>query len=166
VNQDYRVNERIKASMVRLVLASGEHVGIVSREDAIERAVQEGMDLVEISPEANPPVCKLLDYGKFKYRRKKRLRQKHHKSQVKEIWIGPETAEHDLGFKAGRVQAFLREHHKVRVTMRLTGRHKAHGPLALEHMRIFGERFAEAAKVEQPPKRESSGRVSMLLSPK
>ena len=166
MNQDYLVNERIKASMVRLVLTSGEHVGVVSREDAIARAEQEGMDLVEISPEGNPPVCKLLDYGKFKYRRKKRLRQTHHKSQVKEIWIGPETEEHDLGFKAGRVQEFLQEHHKVRVTMRLTGRHKAHGLLVLDHMRIFGERVAEAAKVEQPPKRESSGRVSMLLSPK
>ena len=166
VNQDYRVNERINVPMVRLVLANGEHLGVLSRADALQRAVENGLDLVEVASDANPPVCKLLDYGKFKYRRKKRIRQKHHRSLVKEIRIGPETQEHDLDFKAQHVEQFLREHYKVLISMRLRGRHRAQGGLALEHLRDFGERFVDLAKVERPATRESAGRLSMLLNPK
>ncbi len=164
--QSYRVNERIKANEVRLVLEDGQQAAIVKREDALQMAEQNGLDLVEVAPDADPPVCKLLDYGKFKYQQKKRLRQKHHRSQIKEIWIGPETQEHDLAFKAKHVRQFLQERHKVRVTMRLSGRHRVHGDLALEHMLAFGQRFEDLAKVEQPPKRESSSRVSMVLCPR
>ena len=166
MNEGYRLNERINAPMVRLIVGEGEHQGIVPLEEAMQIAAEKGMDLVEIAPEAEPPVCKLLDYGKFKYRRNKRLHQKHHGSQLKEIWIGPKTEGHDLDFKAGRVRQFLGERHKVRITMRLKGRYKAHGTIALETLRTFGERFVELAKFEVAPMRENAERLSMLLSPK
>ena len=152
--------------MVRLIVGDGEHKGIVSLEEAMQCAAERGMDLVEIAPEAEPPVCKLLDYGKFKYRRSKKLHQKHHRSQLKEIWIGPKTEGHDLDFKAGRIRQFLGERHKVRITMRLKGRYKAHGSTALETLRTFGAQFAELAKVEVAPTRENAERLSMLLSPR
>ena len=164
---DHRVNERINAKMVRLVTDDGEHIGIVPVEEALSRAQETGKDLVEIAPDADPPVCKVLDYGKFKYRQKKRQhKQKHHKSELKEIRIGLTTEEHDLQFKANRVKEFLEDHHKVLISMMLSGREKAHGQDALEQMRSFGERFLEIGKVERPPRRESSGRVTMLFTPK
>ena len=123
------------------------------------------MDLVEVAPDADPVVCKLLDYGKFMYRQKKRERQKHHRSQMKEIRIGPDTQVHDLNFKAERILEFLREHDKVLVSMILKGRHAAHGDLALEHMRVFAERFEDTAKLERPPTRERANRITMLLAP-
>lgn len=152
--------------MVRLVLADGQHLGIVTREQALQRAQEEQMDLVEVAPDADPAVCKLLDYGKFMYRQKKRERQKQHRSQMKEVRIGPDTQEHDLNFKADRVREFLQEHHKVLVSMTLKGRHMAHGDLALEHMRSFAERFEDSAKLERAPTRERANRLSMLLAPR
>lgn len=121
---------------------------------------------MEVAPDADPPVCKLMDYGKFKYRTKKRVSQKHHRSQTKEVRIGPVTQEHDLQFKAGRAREFLKNHDKVVITMRLSGRQKAHGDLAIERMRAFGEQFLDVAKIERQPGWESSGRVTMMLSPK
>ena len=164
--QNYRVNERINAKMVRLVLVDGQHVGIVTREEALQRAKEDQMDLVELARDADPPVCKLLEYGKFKYRQKKRQRQRHHKSQMKEIRIGPETQEHDLNFKADRIREFLKEHDKVLISMTLSGRHKLHAGLALEHMRVFAERFEDLAKLERSPTRERANRLSMLLAPR
>ena len=164
--QNLRVNERIKATMVRLVLVDGEHVGVVPLEEAARRAEESKLDLVEVSPESNPPVCKLLDYGKFKYWEKKRHRQKRHRAQMKEIRIGPDTQKHDLDFKAARVREFLAERQKVLVSMFLSGRHRAHGDLALEHLTAFAERFEDVAKLERAPTRERSNRLSMLLAPR
>jgi len=152
--------------MVRLVLENGEHVGIVPLQDALAKAQEQGLDLVEIAPEADPPVCKVLDYGKFKYRQKKRLHQKHHKTELKEIRIGLATDQHDLAYKARRVEEFLREHNKVRVSMRLRGRESAHRDQALEQLRTFCARFEELAKLERPPTIEGAGRISAMLAPK
>ncbi|MDP6107291.1 MAG: translation initiation factor IF-3 [Candidatus Brocadiia bacterium] len=163
--QDFRINDRIRTQMVRLVEDNGE-TRIVTREEALEKAREADQDLVEVGPAADPPVCKLLDYGKFKYRQKKRTQHKHHRSQTKEIRIKPGTQEHDLSFKAEHARQFLMAHDKVLVTMNLTGRQKAHGDLALDHLKIFGERFLDIAKVERAPTRESAGRLSMMLSPK
>jgi len=147
-------------------MGEGEHIGVISRDEALERARESGMDLVEVDPDADPPVCKLLDFGKFKYRQKKRQRHKQHKPQLKEIRIGVATEEHDLAFKAGRIEGFLKEHHKVLVSMRLSGRQKAHRDIALEHLKAFIGRFEEIAKVERAPSWESSWRASSLLCPK
>ena len=107
-----------------------------------------------------------MDYGKFKYRQnKKKHAGKGHRTKLKEIRIGLNTDEHDLSFKAERVKDFLQEHNKVHVIMRLRGRQRAHGDLALEHMADFARRFAEAAVIERGPMRTSSGAVSLLLKP-
>jgi translation initiation factor IF-3 len=153
--------------MVRLVFEDGEHVGIVSRDEALKRAREREQDLVEIAPDADPPVCKVLDYGKFKYRQKKRKqKQKRSKSELKEIRIGLSTEEHDLHFKADRVREFLEDHNKVLISMRLSGREKAYGDQAKDRMSEFGQRFEDVGKVERRPTRESAGRVTMLLTPK
>jgi len=151
--------------MVRLV-HDEENLGILTRDEALQKAKDAGMDLVEVAPEADPPVCKLLDYGKFKYRQKKRSKQKHHRSLTKEIRVGPGTQEHDLEFKAKHVREFLEQHHKVQITMGLSGRQRAHGDLALTHLREFGERFLDVAKIERQPTRDSASRITMMLSPK
>jgi translation initiation factor IF-3 len=153
--------------MVRLVFEDGEHVGIVSKEEALKRARERDQDLVEIAPDADPPVCKVLDYGKFKYRQKKaKQKQKSSKSQLKEIRIGLSTEEHDLQFKADRVREFLQDHNKVLISMRLSGREKAYGDQAKDRMSEFSERFEDVGKIERRPTRESAGRVTMLLTPK
>jgi len=142
-------------------------LGIIPCEDALKQAQEQELDLVQVAPQADPPVCKLLDYGKFKYRQKKRRQsQKHHRSRLKGMRIGFASDDHDLAFKAARVREFLTEHDKVEVFMVLRGRQRAHGDLAVEHMREFAGRFEDVAKVEQFPKRAGPGRVMMLLTHK
>ncbi len=161
------MNERVRAETVRLIGPDGDQLGIVSRKDALNEAGERELDLVEVAPNADPPVCKLLDYGKFKYRQKKRRQgQKHHRARRKEIRIGLTSQEHDLGFKADRVREFLAEHDKVMISMQLRGREKAHGTLAMETMQEFASRFDDIAQVEKGPERSSVGRVTMLLKPK
>jgi translation initiation factor IF-3 len=164
---NHRVNEDINANMVRLVMGDGEHIGIVPVEEALKTAQENEKDLVEVAPDADPPVCKVLDYGKFKYRQKKRKqKQKQSTTELKEIRIGLATEEHDLQFKAKRVREFLEDHNKVLISMRLSGREKAHGEQAMEHMWDFADRFEEVCKIEREPTRESAGRITMLLTPR
>jgi len=164
---EYRVNERIRAEAVRLIAPDGSQLGIVNLAKALEEARERELDLVEVAPEGNPPVCKLLDYGKFKYRQKKKLHtQKHHRARLKEIRIGFNSQEHDLAFKADRVREFLAEHDKVMITMRLRGRQRAYPNLALEHMTEFAGRFEDIAQIERAPTRAGYGRMTMLLKPK
>jgi translation initiation factor IF-3 len=161
------VNEAIKAETVRLIGLDGSQMGIVSRVDALAQAQEEEVDLVEVAPQADPPVCKLLDYGKFKYhQKKKRHGQRHHRARLKGMRIGLNSDEHDLAFKAARVREFLTEHDKVEVSMRLRARQRAHGDIALQHMMEFAARFEDIAKVEHGPNRSGPGRVTMLLTPK
>ena len=153
--------------MIRLVGPEGAQLGILSRDDALSKAHELELDLVEVAPNADPPVCRLLDYGKFKYRqKKKKTGQKHHRARLKEVQIGLTTQEHDLEVKAARVRAFLQEHDKVMVSMRLRGRQRAHTNLAMQHMGEFAGRFEDVAQIERPPERASAGRVTMLLKPK
>ena len=142
-------------------------MGIVACADALKQAQELEVDLVEVAPNADPPVCKLLDYGKFKYRQKKKLQsQKHHRARVKEIRIGLTTDKHDLAFKAKRVEGFLAEHDRVVISMRLRGRQRAHANLAVEHMSEFAARFEEISKIESGPTRSSAGQITMLLTPR
>jgi translation initiation factor IF-3 len=154
--------------MVRLVLGNGEHVGIVPRDEAISRAKESGKDLVEIAPNAEPPVCKILDYGKFKYReeKKRQKQRKKHKTELKEIRIGMRTEEHDLNFKADRVREFIKDHNKVLIALHLTGREKGQNERAMEIINEYSKRFTDIAKIEKEPVRENAGRISMILSPR
>jgi translation initiation factor IF-3 len=142
-------------------------LGILARQDALQQARDNGLDLVEVAPYADPPVCRLLDYGKFKYRQKKKKHtQKHHRSRLKGMRIGMSSDTHDLDFKAERVREFLTEHDKVEVYMLLRGRQRAHADLAVAHMSEFANRFEDVAKIERGPQRAGAGRVTMLLTPK
>ena len=163
--QDYQFNERIKAKTVRLVASDGQQMGIMPVSEALERAQQQELDLVEVGPNADPPVCRLLDFGKFKYRQKKKRSHGRHRSQFKEIRIGLNTDVHDLDFKAVRIKEFIAGGNRVVITMRLAGRQKAHQDLAVEHMSQFAQRFTDVARLVKSPERENPGRVSMTLAP-
>lgn len=164
---DYRLNEQIRTSEVRLVGAKGDQLGIVPLEEAMKLATEAELDLVEVAPQAAPPVCKLLDYGKFKYRqKKKRHGQTAHRTKLKQIRIGINTDTHDLEVKADRVRRFLGAHDKVQIVMRLRGRQRAHGAIALDHMNEFATNFEELAVIESAPRRTSAGQLTMLLKPK
>lgn len=162
-----RSNRRIRVPEVRLINAEGEQLGVYATYEAIRLAEQDGLDLVEISPHARPPVCKIMDYGKYKYEQsKKRHEAKKHQIVVKtkEIKMRPATDEHDLQTKLKHIRRFLEEGNKVKITVRFRGREMAHREQGKERLeRIMGE-VGELGQLDQYPKLE--GRMmSMILAP-
>ena len=162
------MNEDIQSSSVRLVGLDGEMVGVVPLEDAKEHAVEAGMDLVEVSPNAEPPVCKILDYGKFKYEAQKKAntaRKKQRTIDVKEIKMRPSIDVHDYDVKMRNARRFLDEGDKVKVTIRFRGREMAHQERGMNVLnRVRGD-LDELAKVEQFPHME--GRLmTMVVAPR
>ncbi len=162
------VNSQIRAEEVRIIGSDGEQIGVLSLQEALERAGERGLDLVEVSPNAKPPVCKIMDYGKFKYQKTKQLQEAKKKQkgyQIKEIKVRPKTETHDLETKVKNIERFILKKDKVKVTLVFRGREiilKEQGRQVLERLVEMTEDFAQ---VEQPPKYE--GRVvTMLLSPK
>jgi len=163
-----RVNEQIEAEKVRVVNADGEMVGVISKEEGIEIAYEAGLDLVEVSPNADPPVCKVLDYGKYKYEAQKKANEARKKQKVidvKEIKMRPGIDEHDYQVKMRSVRRFLDEGDKVKMTIRFRGREMAHQELGMKVLDRVREDVDELAKVEQFPK--SEGRLmTMVIAPK
>ena len=163
-----RVNEQIEAEKIRVVDADGEMVGVISKEEGIEIAFEAGLDLVEVSPNADPPVCKVLDYGKFKYEAQKKANEARKKQKVidvKEIKMRPGIDEHDYQVKMRSVRRFLDEGDKVKMTIRFRGREMAHQELGMKVLDRVREDVDELAKVEQFPK--SEGRLmTMVIAPK
>ena len=162
------VNEAIRARQVRLVGADGEIIGVVSRDDALERAVAAGLDLVEVASNSEPPVCKILDYGKFKYeaqKRKNEARKKQKIIEIKEIKLRPNIEEHDYDVKMKAMRRFLGEGDKVKVTMRFRGREMAHQELGLKVLDRVREELDELAKVEQFPRLEGRQMI-MVVAPR
>ena len=162
-----RVNDRIRADEIRLIGAEGENVGVVTPERARELAADVGLDLVEISPNANPPVCKIMDFGKFKYETQKReseARKKQKTIEVKEVKFRPNTDTHDYEVKMRNVFKFLGNGDKVKVTLRFRGREMAH----LELGRALLERVAKdvegVGKIDSMPKMEGRQMI-MMISP-
>jgi translation initiation factor IF-3 len=163
-----RINDAIRAREVRLIDENGENAGIVNRFDALKRAEDAGLDLVEISPDAEPPVCKILDYGKFKYQERKKAAEAR-KSQkiveVKEIKMRPSIDDHDYDVKLRAMRRFFEEGDKVKVTLRFRGREMAHMQLGMQVLqRVKGE-LADTVKVESEPRLEGRQMV-MVLAPK
>ena len=117
ITQELRINERIFAKQVRLIGEESEQLGVVSRQEALEKARELGTDLVEVAPQADPPVCRLMSYGKYKYRQKKKTQQKRHVSQLKELRLRPKTDVHDLQTKIRQARKFLERKDKVLVNM-------------------------------------------------
>ena len=163
-----RINEDIDAAEVRVVDADGEMVGVLSTKEAIEMAFEVGLDLVEVSPNAAPPVCKILDYGKFKYEAQKKAneaRKKQKVIEVKEIKMRPGIDEHDYQTKMKAVRKFLDNGDKVKMTIRFRGREMAHQDLGMKVLDRVRQEVDEQAKVEQFPKTE--GRLmTMVIAPR
>lgn len=167
--KDMRINEDIRIREVRLIDQNGEQAGIVPTGEALDMAREQDLDLVEVSPQARPPVCKLLNYGKYKYELEKKTReQKKKASQVrlKEVRMQPKIEQHDIEFKTKQVQEFLDQGNKVKVTIRFRGRELAHTELGKVKLdKILTILKEDCYKVDSPPRME--GRLmSMLLSPK
>ncbi len=163
-----RVNEDIRTSKVRLVDDTGDMVGVVTVEEALERAADAGLDLVEISPNADPPVCKILDYGKFKYEAQKKrneARKKQRIIDVKEIKMRPNIDEHDYEVKMRSMRRFLGDGDKVKVTLRFRGRELAHQDIGMRVLQRVQDDLEELAKVEAFPKMEGRQMV-MVVAPR
>ena len=163
-----RVNEDIAVAEVRLIDETGENVGVVSKADALDRALDAGMDLVEISPGAEPPVCKILDYGRYKYQDQKKRNEARKKQKiidVKEIKMRPNIDQHDYDVKMRSINRFLADGDKVKVTMRFRGREMVHQDLGLNVLNKVRDELDEVAKVEQFPKMEGRQMI-MVVAPK
>lgn len=163
-----RVNDRIRGGEIRLIGADGENVGVVSPARALQMAEEAGLDLVEISPNAEPPVCKIMDFGKFKYEQQKReaeARKKQHIIEIKEIKFRPGTDTHDYDVKMRSVMKFLDEGDKVKVTLRFRGREMAHQQLGLELLNRVAADVGDAGKIESMPRLEGRQMV-MMIGPK
>ncbi|MEY6431562.1 translation initiation factor IF-3 [Thioalkalicoccus limnaeus] len=163
-----RVNREITVPEVRLIGADGNQVGVVKTRDAIERAEQEGLDLVEIVPTSEPPVCRIMDFGKFLFDQKKKkseARKKQKQIQLKEMKFRPGTDEGDYQVKLRNLTRFLNDGDKAKVTMRFRGREHAHRELGLDLLRRIEQDLAEISIVEQQPLMEGRQMV-MVLGPK
>ncbi|HYE01347.1 MAG TPA: translation initiation factor IF-3 [Alphaproteobacteria bacterium] len=163
-----RVNREINVRSVRLVGADGEMIGVVSIREALIAAEEAGLDLVEISPNADPPVCKILDYGKYKYEIQKKRNEQRKKQkviEVKEIKLRPNIDDNDYEVKMKAAHRFLEEGDKVKVTMRFRGREMAHQDIGMGVLIRVRDQLEELAKVEQMPKLEGRQMI-MVLAPK
>jgi translation initiation factor IF-3 len=161
------VNDRIRAPEIRLIGAEGENIGVVHPAKAMALAEEAGLDLVEISPNATPPVCKIMDFGKFKYEQQKReseARKKQKVIEVKEVKFRPNTDTHDYDVKLRNVIKFLEKGDKVKVTLRFRGREMAHQNLGRELLQRVAEDVKELGKVESMPKVEGRQMVMMIGS--
>ncbi len=163
----YRINNRIRAREVRLIDEQGNQVGIISLRDAQQLAEERDLDLVEVAPSATPPVCRLMDYGKFRYEQSKKEREarKHQKqTELKEVRLKPKTDEHDVEVKSRQARRFLQAGDKVKFTVRFRGRELAHTNIGREMLDEIIEQLRDIAVVEQKPQLESRA-LSLILAP-
>ncbi len=159
-----RVNEAIRAPEIRVIDQDGEMLGVMSPQDAMNKAQAAGMDLVEVSPNATPPVCKILDYGKYKYEQQKKAaeaRKKQKVIDVKELKIRPGIEEHDFQVKLKQARKFLDNGDKVKFTLRFRGREMAHIDLGRSVLERYADELKDISRFDQAPKME--GRLMMML---
>jgi len=168
-SDDVRINEKIRSEKVRLISAEGEQLGILSLEDALNEATGVGLDLVEVAPNSDPPVCRVMDYGKFRYEASKKVQEARKKTrggQMKEIKLRPHTEDHDLGFKVQNVKKFLDKKHRVKVSVFFRGREMAFMKAGDDLLKRVAEEVSEIGTVDQPPSREARNRMTMVIVPK
>lgn len=162
------MNEDIRVPQVRLIDQDGEMLGVMSAREALLRAYEVGMDLLEISPNAVPPVCKITDYGKYKYEQQKKANEARKKQkivEIKEIKVRPNIDDHDYDVKMRAAKSFIEEGDKVKVTLRFRGREMAHQDLGVKVLERIRTELAELAKVEQMPRLENRQMI-MVLAPR
>ncbi len=167
-NRGPRVNDRIRVREVRLIGDDGEQHGVVPTEQALALAKDKGLDLVEVAADSRPPVCKIMDFGKFKYETKLKKRQnakKQHKVVTKEVRIRPKTGEHDYMVKVKQAQRFLEKGFKVQVNVLFRGRERVHTDIAKGHLDRMATELEALGKIESPPRMEGF-RMFMIVAPK
>jgi translation initiation factor IF-3 len=164
--QEPRMNERIRVPEVRLIGEDGEQIGVIQTDLARERARAAGLDLVEVAASARPPVCRLMDYGKFKYEQRKKqqkAREKQHRIRIKGIRLRPKTDDHDFEVKLRQARSFLEDGNKVQVTLLFRGREMSHMELGRNVLMRFAAELADLSSVERAPKLEGR-RMTLLLN--
>ena len=163
-----RMNEKIRAREIRVIGEDGEQFGILTVSEALALAAEKNLDLVEISPNATPPVCKIMDYGKFKYEKTKKEKENKKKQKnvvIKEIRIKPHIDEHDKDTKISQIKKFIEKEYKVKISLRLSGREKLHAESAVKILDDFANSFEETAIVEKKYGKEQIQKF-VMLSPK
>jgi translation initiation factor IF-3 len=163
-----RINDQIRISPVRLIDEDNEQIGVIELDDAQRRAKDAGLDLVEVSGASRPPVCRIMDYGKWKYQQKKKeqkARSHSKQSELKEVRLRPKIDDHDLLIKTNKAKQFLTEGDKVQFTMQFRGREMAHRDLGFNTLREISETLAEISKVETMPRMAAGRRMTMVLVP-
>ena len=166
--QELQINEQIRDKELRVIDADGTQLGIMSLRQALEIAEQKNLDLVKIAPQANPPVCKIIDYGKYRFeqaKREKEARKNQRVVEIKEVRLSLNIDTHDFETKRNHALRFISEGNKVKVSIRFRGREMGHPEHGLEIMRRFAETMAEVANVEKPAKLEGRTML-MFLAPK
>jgi translation initiation factor IF-3 len=164
----HQLNEDIRDSEIRLIGSQGEQLGIMSADAALKIADEQGLDLVKISPQATPPVCKLMDYGKFRFeqgKREKEAKKNQHVVEIKEIRMSPGIDVGDFNTKLKNAQKFLADGNRVKVSVRFRGREMAHTEIGKDLLVRFAEQSADVATLDKEPKMEGRS-MSMFLSPK
>ena len=166
IDRTLRVNEQIRISPVRVITAEGAMLGVMPTGKAMEAARESGLDLVEVAPNERPPVCKIMDFGKFKYSQKKKAsKQKQHQVQVKEIRVRPKTGDHDIEVKVKRAREFLEHKDKVLVNVLFRGRELAHIDEGRKVMNEVLQALDDVAKVEKNPSMEGK-RMTAIVAPR
>ena len=166
--KEISINDQVNAPQVRLINENGEQVGVVNTRDALRQAEAAGLDLVEVSPNANPPVCKIMDYGKFKYeisKKEKETKKKQHVIVTKEIRLRPKIEEHDFEFKMRHARKFLEEGNRVKVTVMFRGRENAHREYGERVLARFTESLEDIAKIDKDARLEG-GQLIMYFTKK
>lgn len=165
---EHQLNEEIRDKEVRVIGPDGAQLGIMSSRDALAQAAELDLDLVKIAPQAQPPVCRIMDYGKFRFeqsKKEKEARKNQHVVEVKEVRMSPNIDSNDFNVKVKNAQKFLKDGNRVKVTVRFRGREMAHTNLGEQLLRQFAESCAEIASMDKNPKLEGRN-MSMFLSPK
>lgn len=161
-----RMNERIRISPIRVVSATGEMLGEMETAEALRLAQDEGLDLVEVSPDARPPVCRIMNYGKVVYERQKKAGgPRQHKTQLKQLRLRAKTGQHDIDVKVKQAREFLTRRDKVKINVMYKGRENAHHDRGMEMLGEIVKALEDVATVEQTPRMESGRMASVLLSP-
>lgn len=162
------INQEIRARLVRLIDPDGKQVGVIPTEQALAKAQEFGLDLVEVSPNADPPVCKIMDYGRYRYeqtKKKQEAKKKQAAFKLKEIKVRPKTGEHDLQVKVGHIKEFLAKRDKVKVTVMFRGREIALSQMGMALLEKIALQIQDVAVVEQSPKFDNRT-LFMILAPK
>ena len=165
IKQELPINEQIRAKEVQLIGENGEKLGVLSLNDALDKAEEKKLDLVLVAPNGNPPVCKIMNYGKYKFeqaKKEKEAKKKQKIAEIKEIRITPNIEEHDFGFKAKNARKFLEDGNKVKITVRFKGREVNNSKLGEDVLNKFIENLEDIASVDKKPKLEGKNMFIML----